>query len=198
MYKAFLFDFDGVLRHWPQGEQTATTEGTDIHHNQVLKTAFNPELLNKAVTGVISDQQWRDEVRATLSQEFETEAAALAVARWSALQGQICERMLSLCELLREKAQVALVTNATSRLRADLRFHQLTHAFDWVFNSSEMGVAKPDRLFFQQVLTVMEVEPEQAFLIDDSYANVRSAELIGSSGFHYSEPDTFSQLQQLL
>lgn len=70
--------------------------------------------------------------------------AGHAVADWSAHAGNVDEHALRLVRSQRAHRRVALISNATSRLETDLATLGLDNEFDAVFNSSRLGVAKPD------------------------------------------------------
>ncbi len=59
---AIVFDFDGVLRTWDVRQTHAIELKYGLAKGTVGALAFEPELADRAVTGVISDFAWRDEV----------------------------------------------------------------------------------------------------------------------------------------
>jgi putative hydrolase of the HAD superfamily len=74
---------------------------------------------------------------------------------------------------------VALMSNATDRLRSDLRALSLDEEVDAVFNSAELGVAKPDPEVFRLVCEGLGLAPEQCLFVDDSAEHVAAAEAVG-------------------
>jgi beta-phosphoglucomutase-like phosphatase (HAD superfamily) len=62
---------------------------------------------------------------------------------WRADRGEIDQHMLALVRAARRHLPVAILSNTTSALPADLRLHGISGAFDAVFTSAELGVAKP-------------------------------------------------------
>jgi putative hydrolase of the HAD superfamily len=55
-----------------------------------------------------------------------------------------------------------------------------------VVNSSEVGVAKPDRKIFEISLLRAGAEPAEALFIDDMAENVKAAENLGITGHVFS------------
>ena len=53
MVDVVLFDLDGVVRRFPRNAEW---------HDEVASVAFDPGLLDQAVTGKITDEEWRAEV----------------------------------------------------------------------------------------------------------------------------------------
>ncbi|MDN3684988.1 HAD-IA family hydrolase [Vibrio sinaloensis] len=71
------------------------------------------------------------------------------------------------------------MTNGTSQLEADLASANLLDSFDLVVSSAHIGVAKPDRLYFEVALQLAEGHPVHAVFIDDSHINVATAKSNG-------------------
>lgn len=116
-FDAVLCDVDGVLRHWPSDDALEAAHG--LAPGAFAATAYAPRRLLPAITGAVSDEQWRASVAAGLVDEGHcaTPAAARAVvAQWSATRPRVDENVVALLQLAREIVPVALVSNATSRL----------------------------------------------------------------------------------
>jgi putative hydrolase of the HAD superfamily len=160
--RAALFDLDGVVRHHAPSSDALT------------ELAFGPEsLVHAAVVGGCSWEEWRDSLAATAGAE-----AAGAFFDLAAVA--VDDDVLAVVRALRARGVVvALVSNATSRLAAELDHHGLTREFDHVFNSSELGVAKPDPRVFELVCERMGVAPADCFFVDDRPENVAAATALG-------------------
>ncbi len=59
-------------------------------------------------------------------------------------------------------------------------------AFDAVYASHLMGVAKPKAEFWLRILESESCTPEEAFFVDDSAANVAAAEAVGLRGHRFT------------
>ncbi|MFD4674178.1 HAD-IA family hydrolase [Lentzea sp. NPDC058450] len=151
-----LLDLDGVLRSFPPIAP------------EVAARAFEPSLLLRAVTGEITDEQWRAE-------------AGFPVA-----VGEVIAEALALVRVARRQCFVALLTNATTRLEADLATLGLDAEVDAVFNSARLGLAKPDLAVYRRVLD--ELGYSSGVFCDDTAANVEAARAAGLDGVHV--PDT--------
>ena len=64
----------------------------------------------------------------------------------------------------------------------------LAATFDGIVRSFEVGARKPARAFFRAALTLAGCSPGEAFLIDDSSENVRSARTQGIRSVEIVEP----------
>ncbi|MGI5504671.1 HAD-IA family hydrolase [Lentzea sp. CA-135723] len=151
-----LLDLDGVLRSFPPLPP------------EVTAVAFEPSLLLRAVTGEITDEQWRVEAGFPVS------------------VGEVITEALALVRVARRQCFVALLTNATTRLEADLSTLGLDAEVDAVFNSARLGLAKPDPAIYRRVLD--ELGYTSGVFCDDSPVNVAAARAAGLDGVHV--PDT--------
>jgi putative hydrolase of the HAD superfamily len=84
---------------------------------------------------------------------------------------------------------VCVLTNGTDTIADELAGHQLTDVFDTVFNSAEIGYAKPDLEVFAHVLTALDVSAQRVLYLDDSPTHVRSAAALGIRAEHFTGVD---------
>lgn len=160
-----LLDLDGVLRSYPPTPP------------KIAEVAFEPSLLHRAVTGEITDAQWQDEIAKVIPRD--------QVTAW-AVTGEVITEALALMRTARRQCFVALLSNATTRLEADLERLGLDGEFDAIFSSARLGVAKPDPAIFRRVLG--ELGYTTAVFCDDVEENAAAACEAGLDGVHV--PDT--------
>ena len=153
-----LLDLDGVLRSFPPLPAA------------LAEVAFEPSLLHRAITGEISDEQWRQAV----GPEF------------AATSGEVIPEALALVRVARRQCFVALLSNATTRLEADLELLGLDGEVDAVFSSARLGLAKPDPAIYRRVLD--ELGYSTGVFCDDDAENAAAATAAGLDGVHV--PDT--------
>ena len=67
----------------------------------------------------------------------------------------------------------------TTRLRRDLHVLGIDEEFDVVFNTAELGVAKPAVEVFELVIARLDVSPTTTVFIDDMEENVAGARAAG-------------------
>lgn len=161
MVDIVLFDLDGVIRQFPP-----VLEG-----DLIGPVAFEPGLLRRVVTGQISDAAWRAEVARHVGDA--------AVAAWSESCGSVDADVLAIVRAVRVQTRVGVLTNGTTRLRSDLSRLGITDGFDAIFNSSELGVAKPDPAVYEVVCTMLDVAADSVFFVDDSPSHVDGARRAG-------------------
>ena len=184
--RALLIDLDGVLRRWDAQHDPPPEVPFGLPPGTVSRTAFDPPLLEAATTGRITDEEWRRQIVERLAPRYGREAAAGAVAAWSAPLGRVEASVLQLLRAVRRKASVCLVSNATTRLERDLDALGLRAELDVVINSSRVGARKPDRRIFAAALDAVGVPPEAAFFVDDNPGLVDAARALGLSAHHFT------------
>ena len=180
MIDTLIIDLDGVVRHWDSAHFASTVESFGVTREQFAAEAFEAALYEQAMTGVITAEEWDAEIGRRVNARYgcnpKAVAAAFATMVWS-----IDEDVLALVQRVREagKAMVALFSNASTRLEADLESCGADAAFDVIFNSARLGLAKPDPEAFRTVARALGTEPERCLFVDDTGPNVEGARAAG-------------------
>lgn len=175
MSRAFVFDLDGVIRHWDPNIVRTAERTNGLPEGALFGVSFETDLLLAAVTGVISDDAWREEVGTRLQEEYPDADGAGAVDAWSEPHGAIIAGAQDVLAQARQHGTVCLLSNATSRLNSDLIALGIADAFDHIFNSSEIGFAKPDERVYVHVEQTLDIAADQIVYIDDGAGNVEAA-----------------------
>ncbi len=186
-YDAVLCDLDGVLRRWPA--MTDLDLAHDLPPGTLAGAAFAPTRLLPAITGEHTDEQWRAAVAADLADAHGPDRAAAVVGAWSALTGEVDPAVAGLLGGVRPEVPVVLVTNATTRLEADLARLGVTGLVDHVVSSARVGVAKPDPRIYRLAAARAGVPAARCLFVDDSAGNVEAARSLGMTGLHFDGPD---------
>jgi len=93
----------------------------------------------------------------------------------------------------------AVPSIATNRLKEDLIKAGIYDAFSDIFNSSEIGYAKPSIEIFSFVITRLQLNPNEIIFIDDSESYVSVAKSLGINAFRYFNLSTLrSDLSEIL
>lgn len=174
--QAFVFDLDGVIRHWNNPDIVGRAEREHgLPDGAIFGAAFDGELLQNATTGALTDDEWRAEVVRRLADLYPDADAAGAVAAWSEPHGDLLPGSREILERARSFGTVCLLSNATSRLQRDLKALGIFDQFDHIFNSFDIGYAKPDLRVYEHVERELGLCGEQIVYVDDSAANVAAA-----------------------
>lgn len=186
-YKAVLCDIDGVLRHWPPAGDLELAHG--LPPGTLAAAAFAPGRLLPAITGRITDEQWRASVEAAIAEACGSPATARsAVAAWSDQLPAVDAEVAALLRTARRSRTVVLVSNATTRLERDLQRQGLDDIADAVVNTSRIGYAKPDPRVYAIAAQRAGAPVHQCLFIDDTAANIAAARDLGMPAVHYRQP----------
>jgi putative hydrolase of the HAD superfamily len=194
-FDAVLCDVDGVVRNWPSMEPIELEHG--VVPGTLYTAAFAAHRLHPAITGEVTDAQWRAQVAEDLaaSDGISLETARGLVAAWSAMRPTLHADVVALLQRVRGVMPVALVSNATDRLEADLAEHGLDEFLEQLVNTSRIGFAKPDPRVYAYAAERVGVRPERCLFVDDSAGNVEAARAAGMRAVHFRE---FADLDDVL
>ena len=189
-----LTDFDGVVRHWPPDVTASVEDQHGLQRGSLARTAFDPAILDDAITGRVTDSEWRSEIARRLAAMTDADTARSAVAAWSTGRGVVDQAALRVLHAARSVVALGLVTNATTRLDDDLARLGLSDAFDFVVNSSAIGCAKPSRCFYEHAARRCAYAHGAILFVDDRPENVDASIGFGFHGHLYRDPETLERL----
>ena len=184
--EALLCDVDGVLRHWDKAAVARLEQEFGLPAGTIAAVAFAPAQLAPALTGHISDEQWRAEIAHHLTPHCgSTARASRLVELWSRDLGRVDDDVLRLLVRVQRVIPVALVTNATTRLERDLELLGVTNVIPRVVSSARVGRAKPDPAIYRAGLQLVGVPANRCLFVDDAPENVLAAQALGMAGLVY-------------
>ncbi|WP_033287278.1 HAD family hydrolase [Streptomyces sp. NRRL F-525] len=185
-FDAVLCDFDGVVHMWDPDGMTALDRAWGLAEGTLAGAAFEGGLLRAAVTGRLSDEEWRSRIADELTPVCgSAERARDLLAAWTALTGRVDPDVMELLTEVRRTVPVVLLSNATTRLESYLAAVGLAEAFDAVVNTARVGVAKPDPRVFELAAGRVGADPKRCLFVDDTYGHVVAAREAGLTGLHY-------------
>ena len=187
-----LLDLDGVIRHFDPTHRPGVEQTYGLVPGTLQETAIETELIHSVTTGKITRAAWTEEI----GRRIGSPAAAL---EWLSARGTIAHDLLALVDQLRaDGIIVAILTNGTDTVPAELDDFGITERFDAVFNTAEIGYIKPDPRAFLHVVTALDVPPEAVFFTDDSAGKLSGAIELGMTARQYIDLQTFrSHLDEL-
>ena len=185
MIKAIVTDFDGVLRHWQQGHLHALEQHCRLPADTLVTLCLASDHRDLALRGHCTYDQWVDAIYQSVQEEYGRVIASQVIETFQGPNYEIDHDLIERYRKLFPGTLLILATNATNRLPLELQDAGLQHSFDHVFNSSAMGVAKPDPCFFHGLLISCGLRPHEVVFIDDTQANVLAAQKIGMTAVQY-------------
>lgn len=93
-------------------------------------------------------------------------------------------------------------TNYSHRVQFDHIFNEswgeneFYNTFHQVYYSYKMGLIKPDKAIFEQVLQLEKIEPEQTLFIDDNAKNIKAAKELGLRVWHFKGPNDWEFIKK--
>ncbi|WP_186763062.1 HAD-IA family hydrolase [Lentzea tibetensis] len=193
MTRALLVDLDGVLRRRDPRVVHGCEEEAGLPAGSILAAAFEPNLLTAAVTGRITQNQWENAVIMELSGRHPDADTRPAVRRCLGDVGHLDPEVLAVVDAVRPHATVCLVSNATSRLHADLEALGLTDHVDHVVSSADLGVTKPDPRVLVAAARLSGAPPEHCLVVDDAAGVTAAAEDVGMTGHTFTATTALEQ-----
>jgi len=102
---------------------------------------------------------------------------------------ELYPEVLDVLEQLRERFQLAVISNFDGRLRLILQNLGISKYFAPVFISSELGADKPDPEIFRRALKVMHLDPNEVLHVgDDAERDWKAAKEAGLLVFQLDRP----------
>ncbi len=184
-----IFDLDGVIRDWNDEDLGIMESSFGLEPGEILAVAFSTELGHAAVTGALTYREWMDEIRKLVIDAHGPHVAG-ALDEWEANVGHVDVEMLEVLRQVRRHCPAVVLSNGTTRLRRDLHALDLYDEFDTIFNTAELGVAKPEPAVFRLVLDRLGAPADRALFIDDLEPNVDGAREAGLTAHLHTGRDT--------
>jgi epoxide hydrolase-like predicted phosphatase len=186
-YNAVLFDFGGVFTDSPFEAFTSYAAKIGATDNQVHEIVFGGY-------GVDGGHPWHRVERGEIPLE-QARDAILALGREQDLHVDIWEVFMAMAEnggglraelvayvgTIREAGlATGIITNNVTELKDAWRsMLPVDELFDFVIDSSEVGMRKPNPAIFEKALTTGGLRATDAIFLDDFAGNVNAARALG-------------------
>lgn len=184
--KAVIWDMGGVLLQEVDRaprRRLAAQYGVDLQ--DLYEVVFQSKSAQLAGIGAITEEQHWQQVAKSLGvqpQDMESFYAQF----WSG--DRVDPQLYTFIRALQGRYQTALLSNAWSGTRKALaEYYECLDVFDQVIISAEVKLAKPDPAIYQEMLTLLQVAPEQSIFVDDLQENVDAANRLGMHGIRFIE-----------
>lgn len=164
-------------------------EATRPSHRQPAGRSIRRPVAVPRSHRALGDADWRRDIALRLARDctVSIEQATGAVAQWSSSTGAVDPDVLAILRRERGRRTTALLSSATDRLGADLAQLNVLHEVDAVYNSSALGVAKPDSEIFERVCADLGLDAHLCAFVDDTAAHVRAAAALGMQAHRFTD-----------
>lgn len=189
---ALLMDMDGVIRHWDAGGVMTGDEALGLERGTFAAVALEPDRVRRANDGTLTDEEWHAEVASVLADEHGCDPDEV-LRVWAEDGFRIDDEVVDLVRAVRAGGTAtACVSNATTRLEADLADRAIADAFGVVVNSSRVRAVKPDAAIFLAAVDALGVAAGDCLFVDDRPENVVGALGVGMPAVRFTTPARFA------
>jgi HAD superfamily hydrolase (TIGR01509 family) len=180
MIRAVLFDLDGVIRHFSPEHVAEIERRHGLDTGALEAVAFTEPVIGDVTTGRISRAEWVAHIGNKIGR---VEAAE----EWGQQSSRLDVGVLELNDEIRALGlTTAILTNGTDSIADEMTALGLTDRFDQIFNSAEIGYAKPDIRAFRHVLQTLGMHGPEVFFTDDSGPKLLGADAVQMRTHHYA------------
>lgn len=181
--KAVIFDFGGVFTDSPFEAFQSYAKSIGASEAQVIEIVFGGY-------GRDSDHPWHQVERGEITLEAARDSI-LALGQAQGLKVDVWDVFMAMAEnggglrtelvdylptIRAEGLAIGILTNNVLEFKEHWRaMLPVDELFDFVVDSSEVGLRKPDPAIFKKTLEVARVLPEQVIFLDDFPGNVAAA-----------------------
>ena len=177
--KIFIFDLDGVIvdtakYHFLAWQKIASQLGIEFtpEHNEHLKGVSRVRSLDIILElGKINVSQ--EDKNKWLLQKNEDYLSYLV----NMDQSEILEGVLPILQFLKQNNQLIALGSASKNARPILEKTGIIHYFDAIVDGNDVTNAKPDPEVFLQAARLLNVNPENAIVFEDSVAGIQAANI---------------------
>lgn len=178
-FECLLSDMHNVAILWnPVVVHELETEFA-LEKGTIMQVAFASKIGYAATVGAITHDEWAAEISNVLP--------ASLVRKWLSYFGDLNHDYVELLRSLkRQGMRIGFVTNATSRLEAELAHHRFADVADFIIASYKVGLAKPDSEFYDHAVSVAACDISRILYVDDDPSFVQAGVNSGLKSLRYS------------
>ena len=181
--KLILWDYGGVLTYSPFLNIKNFEKFSNIKQNSIIKINSNKPFVNawaKLEKNLISFTEF--------SSLFKEEAKNIGITHidpmklLQCLEVSLNQNMVSLLKKVSQKYDCACLTNNFKNHFSEKNssnFNRIKNNFDYIFESSKLGLRKPEKEIYIYVQKKMKIKSQEILFIDDLGINLKPARELG-------------------
>ena len=178
-----IFDLGGVIIDLDWNLCIHNFENLGIFNmRNLVSTTLQKGFVLDYEMGMITDAQFRDEIRKNASGEVTDQQIDHA---WTSLLVRVPEEKLDLLYELRKKYKILMLSNTNnlsfrySEKMFEVNGKNINDFFDKCYLSYQMKLAKPKPDIFEALLADAGLTAEECLFLDDGIHNIETAEKLG-------------------
>lgn len=185
MIKTIIFDLGGVIITLDPQEAIRRFQEIGLHDAiKQLDSYTQTGIFGDLERGKINEETFRKEISLLAHREVTWEECQYA---WLGYAKEVPKRNLTVLRKLRQEGYKLLLLSNTNPFMMswvnssdfDGEGHSIEDYFDGCYLSYELGVMKPDKMFFQEVLNRENLTPSETLFLDDGPTNIAVASQLG-------------------
>lgn len=178
MIKAVLFDFGGVIYQHPK--EVIPEVLAKIYHRPV-ETAI--KIYSKYKKDYFVGKLKTNKLIQFLNDDFQSNKPIDEVKDlWLKHYGELAkanQEILNLINSIKRHAKVYLFSNTTEMSNLHNSKIGLYDYFDGLFLSYQLGLKKPNKEFYEKVISDLKLKPDEILFVDDDQGNLVPAKELG-------------------
>ena len=197
--KAFIFDLDGVIvdtakYHFLAWQKIASELGIEFtpEHNEELKGVSRIRSLD-IILELGKTEATQESKDLWLTKKNEDYLAYIEKMD----EREILPGVLHSLKFLKEQKQPIALGSASKNARPILEKVGLLEYFDAIVDGNDVVNAKPDPEVFLQAAKLLDAEPQNAIVFEDSVAGVQAANIAGMTSIGIGEATVLHEAQFL-
>ena len=199
--KNIIFDFGGVILNIDYQASIKAFEELGIRNfENLFSQATQSNIFDKLETGKIKPQEFRDEIRMLSGLKLTDEAIDIA---WNKMLLDIPLERIEFLIKLKSEYNIYLLSN-TNAIHYNIYINEIYKAgyksFDEIFKkayfSHKVGMRKPHKDIYENVLNEEKLISEETLFIDDSAQNLQPAIDLGINTYFMKKDDELVKLFQ--
>jgi putative hydrolase of the HAD superfamily len=192
-FDAIIFDFGAVIIDIDYHKTRDAFENQGItNFDELFSKAKQNSLFDNLEKGVISENQFRDELRLLSGIHLNNDTID---ACWNKMLLQLPQKRVDLLNKLQLHKPLFLLSNTniihekafSSYIDSVYGLDSFKSVFQKIYFSHEINMRKPDIEIFEKVLTDNNLNPSTTLFIDDSPQHIEGARKAGIHAFHLQD-----------
>jgi beta-phosphoglucomutase len=197
--KGFIFDLDGVIvdtakYHYLAWQKLAQQLGIEFtpEHNEELKGVSRVRSLDiiLGIGNVTANQEDKNKWLVQKNDEYLSYLVDMDVS-------EVLPGVIPVLEYLKQNNQKIALGSASKNARPILEKTGIISMFDAIVDGNDVTNAKPDPEVFLQAAKLLQIQPENAFVFEDSVAGVQAANTANMVSIGIGEEDILHEAKYI-